>query len=51
LKGRPGELLAQAGDDVMATVVELEGADAGSVEPRRQLPDQRLPEENTDPRP
>src|SRR5256885_5629090 len=43
LEGRAGEVLAPAGDDIVAAVVELEVRDARGVEPCRQLPDQRLP--------
>src|SRR5437773_7014305 len=43
LEGRAGEVLAPAGDDIVAAVVELEVRDARGVEPSRQLPDQRLP--------
>src|SRR2546427_12830624 len=35
-------MLAPARADVVAAVVELEVPDAGGVEPRRELPDQRL---------
>ena len=51
LEGRAGEVGAPARDHVVAAGVDLEVADAGRGEPGRQLADQRLPEENTEPRP
>src|SRR4029453_8189614 len=43
LVGRPGHSPTAAGDDVVAARVELEVADGGGVELRRELPGQRRP--------